>query len=285
MTAPRVLLFGASWTPDEQKRELCKLWARSLDVIAPECDVLVIDCNSPFRPGAFLRDLGFSECVTPVEKWDDEGVALMFAPREPMAFKGSTIAPRPIRTCGSFSGNIGHLSLGGGDGWGRSFCKGLEIALSSGYEYVVYLEPDLIFAPKVMPIVEKMRRCGVKAAAPMDTVYHFIANEIMFLDVAYLRESRFVERYDWANPPPLHYLTTPEKRCEDLLKDELWILPIRGLRNDHHMLTRENIGRRDKVFPLGLDYLTHCRDFALYEMFMQINGLLPAPAEPAETAA
>lgn len=279
--SPRTLLFGASWTPTEEKRELCRLWARSLDVIAPECDVLVIDCNSPFRPGAFLADQGF-----------------VFWTEYLADFDFTKLLPQPFKGVASFSDNIGHLSLGGGDGWGRSFCKGLEIAISSGYDYVVYLEPDLIFAPKVMPIVEKMQRCGVKAAAPMDTVYHFIANEIMFLDVAYLKESRFVERYDWANPPPLHYLTTPEKRCEDLLKDELWILPIRGLRNDHHMLTRDNIGRRDKVFPLGLDYLTHCRDFALYEMFMQINGLLgdaplqpsgdgllPAPAEPAETAA
>lgn len=276
MTAPRTLVFGCSWTPDEQKRELCKLWARSLDVIAPECDVLVIDCNSPFRPGAFLRDLGFQDVADSIGYWNEYTIKRTFAQRLLVGYDNGMVRTAPQRLAASFSDNIGHLSLGGGDGWGRSFCKGLEIAIVSGYDYVVYLEPDLIFAPKVMPIVEKMRRCGVKAAAPMDTVYHFIANEIMFLDVAYLKESRFVERYDWANPPPLHYLTTPEKRCEDLLKDELWILPIRGLRNDHHMLTRENIGRRDKVFPLGLDYLTHCRDFALYEMFMQINGLLPA---------
>lgn len=278
MTGTRTLIFGATWCANEEKRELAKLWARVLARTSPECDILVIDCDSPFRPGNFLKEEGFSHCTTPVEEWKPDDVAVMFAPRESIEFKGSVIEPTPLKLAASFSNNIGHLSLGGGDGWGRSFCKGLEIAIASGYDYVAYIEPDLLFAPPVMPIIEKMHRCGVKAAAPIDLVYHFIANEIMFLNVEYLKQSRFVERYDWANPPPLSRETVPEKRCEDLLADELFILPLRGIRNDHGQLTRHNIRDRNVIHPMGLSYVTHCQDFALYEIFMDMHGL----SEPVE---
>ena len=32
----------------------------------------------------------------------------------------------------SFGDNIGHLARGGRDGWGRAFCKGLEIGVDRG---------------------------------------------------------------------------------------------------------------------------------------------------------
>lgn len=258
MTGTRTLLFGCTWCPSEEKRELCRLWARVLAKTSPECDVLVIDCDSPFRPGNFLNEQGFTFWTTDLEQHG-----------YPKERRGE----EPLKAVASFADNIGHLSLGGGDGWGRSFCKGLEIAIASGYDYVAYIEPDLLFAPPVMPIIEKMHRCGVKAAAPIDLVYHFIANEIMFLNVDYLRESRFVERYDWANPPSLSRETVPEKRCEDLLADELFILPLRGIRNDHGAITRGNIRDRNAAWPMGIDYLTHAQDFALYEIFMAMHEL------------
>lgn len=260
MTGTRTLITAATWCPTEEKRELAKLWARGLAKTSPECDVLVIDCDSPFRPGAFLKAEGYL---------DVGGFDLI-----------DSLGKDWNRVVCTFPDNIGHLSLGGGDGWGRSFCKGIEIAIASGYDYVAYIEPDLLFAPPVMPIIEKMHRCGVKAAAPIDLVYHFIANEIMFLNVDYLRESRFVERYAWANPPPLSRETVPEKRCEDLLADELFILPLRGIRNDHGQLTRYNIRDRNVIHPMGLSYVTHCQDFALYEIFMDMHGL----SEPVEEA-
>ena len=250
MTGLRTLVFGASWCDTEEKRELCKLWARSMEKIAPECDILVIDCNSPFRPGAFLKPLGYIEAAV-----------------SPLCFPRNS----GNRVASSFADNIGHLSLGGQDGWGRSFCKGLEIAIAAKYDYVVYIEPDLLFAPKVMPIIEKMHRAGVKAACPIDFCYHFINNEIMFLNVDYIRDIDFVGKYDWQNPPPPPFDIVPERRCEKILADELFILSLRGARNDFHNIT---VGNLEQAFPLGVDWITHCRDFAIYETFARMKGLI-----------
>jgi len=47
--------------------------------------------------------------------------------------------PRKINFL-SFTNNVGHLSRGGQDGWGRAFCRGLGYAVEQGYDYVAHVE-------------------------------------------------------------------------------------------------------------------------------------------------
>jgi len=50
----------------------------------------------------------------------------------------------------------------------------------------------------------------------------------------------------------------------------LFTLPLRGIRNDFDRITANNLAFS---FPYGLDYLTHCKDFAIYERFLEMKGI------------
>jgi hypothetical protein len=157
--------------------------------------------------------------------------------------------------------NIGHLSRGGRDGWGRAFCAGIQYALDRDYEWVVHVETDLLFARPVADTLRKMTDSSVDAACPMAYPHPFAETALMFLRVPMLAYDRFVQRYDWENSPvtPL-----PEARCEEILGDALFYLPLKGHRNDLNQVTAKNMPR--------LDWLTHCTDPALYREFLRVNN-------------
>ena len=165
--------------------------------------------------------------------------------------------------------NIGHLSRTGQDGWGKAFCVGLEMAAQKGFDYVVHIETDLLFARPVAPIIDRMARFGVGAAAPMANPWHYIETALLFLDMRWVRESDFIARYDWEHSPaaPL-----PEQRVQAILADKLWALPLRGMRNDLGALTAGNMAGR---FPEGIDYLTHATP-ATFRAFLAMNDLQEA---------
>ena len=162
--------------------------------------------------------------------------------------------------------NIGHMGKTGVDGWGRAFSAGLSYAEQKGYDYAVHVETDLLFARPVAPIIEKMAAHQVRIAGPLAAPQQFLETALLFMDVAWVRESCLIERYDWATSP---LAPIPERRLEEMAGPELFCLPLRGCRNDHHSVTPQNI---DQVFPYGIDWLTHCRDLAVYRAFLRLNG-------------
>ena len=244
------LIVGASYTPTEEKRALAVLWAKVLEKLSPDPDILVIDCNSPFRPSAFLKPMSY------------ETVPL-------------TATSLPRRAVMSFRENVGHLSGGGKDGWGRSFSKAIEVAMACGYHWLAYIETDVLFSEPVTPIIKKMTRCDVKVACPPEYECHFAAHEISFYNVDYLRKIKFVEKYDWQTSRMWSTETReayrpPEKRWEEIFADDLFFLPIRGCRNGNGLITTENM---EVVYPMGLSWITHCRDFSVYEAFLKRNNI------------
>lgn len=166
----------------------------------------------------------------------------------------------------NLSPNIGHLSGGGRDGFGRAFCAGLDYAVDNEYDYVAQIDADILFAHPVRPVVERMCNAGVMVAAPMDFTYQFIENGLMFYYVPWLRSTGFTAAYDWENSTQTEF---PERKVERLCGDDLFILPYRGLRNDRGAVTPLNMRR---AFPFGLDYITHA-EFDLYRAFLALNGL------------
>ena len=61
-----------------------------------------------------------------------------------------------------FVENIGHLQSNGKEGWGRAFCRGVDLAVEAGYDYVVHIECDVLFNRPVDETIRKMAANGVK---------------------------------------------------------------------------------------------------------------------------
>lgn len=210
------LIFGTSYVHGAAAAETFWMWADVLTRVNPDTDLMVIDSCSP--------DFPMAKSDGHVGRWQ--------------LFQG-------------FSDNIGHLSRGGQDGWGRAFSQGLRTAIKRGYEWVVHIECDLLFARPVAEVIGKMARNGVRAAAPMAIPYQFIETALSFWNVAYLREIDLIGRYDWEHPPANSML--PEQRISDICAGEMFALPLRGFRND----MRRPASELPRLFPQGIDWIHH----------------------------
>ncbi len=232
---PRTLILSTCFVASPSMRDLIVMWAKLMDRLNPGMDILLIDSASPINPAKFLHVQGFREA--------EDGAW-------------------PSKMVWSFPDNVGHLSRGGKDGWGRAFCKGIELAVAhGGYDYVAYMDADILCRKPVSDVIEQMASHQIKITCPLDFTYQFAENGLCFLDLEWMLESKFCERYDWQNPVGL-----PEFRFEQLAGKEIWILPWRGLRNDHNRMTPQNLNG-------NLDYITHCQDMKTYTRFLEINGL------------
>lgn len=249
--ALKILIFGTCYVQNDARRDVTRWWAAIHNQRNLDCDVLLVDSNSPFEPQKFLKPFGFE--YEPIR----EDVPIRTAHRKVI----------------SFPDNIGHLNITQQDGWGRAMSTGFQAAIDGGYDYVFYNDGDILFAPQVRPIMERLAAKDVKVAAPMDVLYWFMENGLLFANVDYLRDIDFIGRYDWSSRGSMAMggpLSAPEYVFEQIFGDEFWALPLRGLRNDYNQLSVTNI---EESFFYGLDYVTHCADPALYLAFMKRNGI------------
>lgn len=222
----RALIFGTSYVDTQEKRYLFGEWCKLIRRMNPAADIIVVDSASPSLDVPIAR--------------------------------ANRIA---ILTLGD---NIGHLAGGGQDGWGRAFARGLFHGVEGGYDHIVHIECDVLFAQPVDTVLRKMLEWGVPAAAPMAAPYQFIETGLIFLSTAYLAKTNFIQRYDWENAPR-HPM--PETRVVDILGSGLFALPLRGLRNDIGGVTASNIS---KLFPDGIDWITHAEP-AIVRRFLEMN--------------
>ncbi|RVD14303.1 MAG: methyltransferase domain-containing protein [Mesorhizobium sp.] len=215
---PRILVFGTTYVDSEEKQRLAGRWeALHRKVNGWAVDLLLVDSASP------VPLLAVEEGA---EKY-------------------------------AFPDNIGHLARGGKDGWGRAFCKGLEMAIDGQYDYVVHIEGDSLFSKPVLPIIRKMMADGVKAATvPVEGTKRqetgWAETGLMFFSVDYLWQSKFIERYDWWNRKARPF---PEQAVFDLIGGDLHMLPLKAERGDRGQITAENAAE--------LDWITHCPPEAL----------------------
>jgi len=236
------LLFGTFYVDSPDRDALTDLWKRLHLALNDDCDVLAVDSHSP------------------IKKFED------WPPYD---------GKRHRRMYFSFPDNIGHLSRPkvtlGRDGWGRAFCKGLEVACELGYEYVAHIEGDSLFRLCVSDVVKQMKTEGIDCAS---TNVHglrtpgldkqWIETGLLFFSTDYLRRSRFIERYNWperqASPTPERYirLTILEKDLDD---KQLRIMPWKALRADKNQITKDNVS------SLNLDWITHQHDSAQQDVY------------------
>lgn len=222
----RTLILGTSHIHGSAAAETFRIWADLTLRLNPGTDILVVDSASPM-------ELPY------------------FAP--PLKYR---LLPD----------NIGHLSRGGRDGWGRAFMTGAEHAIERDYDWMVNIECDLLFARPVAETIGKMARHGVLCAAPMAYPYQFTETALSFWSVPYLLMSGLVERYDWENPPLNGLL--PEQRIDAICAAEMFALPLRGMRNDQ----RVSPDQLRAMFPHGIDWIHHA-DLPVLRRFLEMNGL------------
>lgn len=227
----RILIFGTSYVGDYGRREIVSLWARLTRKLNPDVDMLLIDSASPVDLAPIMKESRIN------------------------VFQ--------------FGDNPGHFNVTGKDGWGRSFCKGVEFAIHQGYDYTVALDTDLLFVKPVTPIIEKMHECGIKVAMPMAYPYAFTETALFFANVDYLREIDFGTKYDWEHPPPQTRETIPERRVERIFGDDLFCLYLRGYRNHANTAKWDNF--EEKIYPYGGEWYHGGNDIGLYHRFLRMN--------------
>src|SRR5260221_10014685 len=202
----RVLVFGTAYCGSAQKLRLLEQWAESLQRIAPDFDHLAVDSSSPvFDTSAlpFLSRFGARRVIPP----------------EPTPL---VVGRRSVIT---FPDNVGHLSAGGRDGWGRAFSQGLLCAIAGGYDYVVHVEGDLLTRLDLAKICRMMQDRGIPALAAITPNLGWAETGLVFLKVDFLRDVQLVERYGWATRPARPY---PEGVLGELLGEDLFLKVWRG---------------------------------------------------------
>jgi hypothetical protein len=236
------LLFGTFYVDSPDRSNLTDLWEKlHLTLNGGDCDFLAVDSQSP------IKKLG---------DWT--------------LYDGT----RHHKMYFNFPDNIGHLSRPkvtiGRDGWGRAFCKGLEIACELGYDYAVHIEGDSLFRLKVVDIVRQMQAEGIDCASTnVSGMKHkgmeqqWIETGLMFFSTDYLRRSNFTKRYDWPNRRPA---PTPERYIRmwilnELNSKQLRLMSWKALRADKNQITVDNI------IALDLDWVTHQHDSAQQDVY------------------
>ena len=240
----RVLVFGTSYCASPQKLRLLDQWAEALQRIAPEFDHLVIDSQSPvFNTTAepFLSRFGLARTI----------------PTDPVPIVAGH------RSVISFPDNIGHLSAGGRDGWGRAFTQGLLCGLAGAYDYVIHVEGDLLTRLDLPKVCRMMGERRIEALAAVTPNLGWLETGLVFLNVDFLRRSRLVERYDRSRRAARPY---PEIVLGELLGDDLFLQLWRGSKDDTGLL-------RYRI--IDLHWLTKTKEPAAYNAFMS-GGAWPA---------
>ncbi len=124
---------------------------------------------------------------------------------------------------------------------------GFQTAIDSGYDRVVYLEMDLLFARPLQQAFDMM----TKPAACLPLIDHgkFPETGLFIADCKDMAAREFVRKYDWKGP------TSPEGELRQwkIYGDDLQFLPFPGCR-DQARTRPENL-RRD--WPDGIAWITH----------------------------
>jgi hypothetical protein len=246
--APSILIIHTIYADSQPRVNLLDQCLTIDDRINADCDVLVVDSQSPLQLP--LANHG-------------EWVALPASPDL-----------RAHRMLFNFPDNIGHLSRRNGrDGWGRATCKGLEAAINGGWDYTFVIEGDSLFRLPVRPIVEQMAKDSTKVISIPVTgatgagSNKWVETGLMAFNVEWLRTKNFVGQYDW---PRRKAAPTPEIVVRNIVWRDLKWMPWKGMRKDKNQITVENLD------SLNLDWITHCnRDAdggaAIYDKFMELN--------------
>jgi SAM-dependent methyltransferase len=249
---PRTLIFATTYVDCEDRAKLTDHWLTLTSRLNPDCDLMLVDSASPWPELIDEKRHGRFE-----------------------AYASGATSRRMLHR---FADNVGHLSRGGRDGWGRAFCFGLQAAIDCGYDYVAHIEGDSLFRLPITPIVRRMREENVDVASvPVKGMTRdmpgWVETGLMVFRTRYLVESDFIAKYDW---PHRKESPTPELVVGRLVGNRIKLMPWRAWRGDKNEINHRN------VLSLDLDWITHCHsDVWVYDRF--VAGLVPDRPDPVGT--
>ena len=246
----RTLIFATTYVNCEDRAKLTDHWLTLTSRLNPDCDLMLVDSASPWPKLIDEERHGRFETYAP----------------------GATGRRMLYR----FADNVGHLSRGGRDGWGRAFCFGLRAAIDGGYDYVAHIEGDSLFRLPMTPIVRRMREENIDVASvPVKGMKRdmpgCVETGLMVFRTHYLVESDFIAKYDW---PRRKGGPMPELVVAWLIGTRVKLMPWRAWRGDRNEITHRN------VLDLDLDWVTHCHDVWVYDRF--VAALVPDRPDPLE---
>lgn len=224
----RILIFATTYIQTEEQARLFDQWVVVNRLRNADCDMLAVDSCSPLRDRVAI----YSPEVQIID----------------------------------FADNIGHLARGGGDGWGRAFCAGIEWAIRQKYDYVVHVEGDSLFRLSVKTICEQMANEYIVA---LGTPVHgtkrvengWVETGLMFFATNFLKETKFVESYDWQDISDKKYPHTPEAVIYEILGAALEMTTWKTIRDDKEHLTVDNVK--------DYDWVTHTSP-EVYDSFVKV---------------
>jgi predicted SAM-dependent methyltransferase len=221
-TSP-LLIFATTYVDSDARQTLTEQWLELTSALNPGAPLLLVDSASPLPLVS--------------EAWKKQHPSVQYRVFD-------------------FGDNVGHLSRGGKDGWGRAFCKGLEIAVEEGFTYVAHVEGDSLLRLPVDGLIDQMLQaqrecCTTKVSGMKKDIAGWIETGLMVFKTAYVRDSGFIQNYNWK---ARRVAPTPEIVIANLIKSDVFLLPIKAVRGDKHQITHDN------VLSLGLDWITHCHN-------------------------
>lgn len=257
----KVLIFGTMYLDSQEMTDKVKLWLENISNIVVNLeetknDSVVVrndviwNYQKVDNADTFEYDWILIDSDSPKEYTDQLGIEYRSVD-DP--FKPNTII--------SFNDNIGHLSREGKDGWGRAFCKGIELAINNGYEWCFHVESDLIFNPLRNTLSELFNYLKSRDAYPKvfssvcESIYTKpIETGLILMECDYLKNIDFINKYNWKITDRL---PRPEERIKNIFKN--YAIAWYGFRaNDCYNLSVESIRK--------CDYLTHCSNKMLEDL-------------------
>lgn len=208
----RILIFGTVYCDTTEKYKLAQQWVELHRRINPSCDLVLVDSSSPIALDAL------NEHAQVLQMGD----------------------------------NIGHLSRGGKDGWGRAFCEGMTWALQYKYDWIVHIEGDSLCRLNIERICKFADRQGIDAmSVPVRGTKRdekdWIETGIMMLRAPFVRRHRLIEMYDWKDCDSKRYPYTPEWVLRYLLGHHLTMGSWRNIRDDVGIVTPQNVHDYDWI--------------------------------------
>jgi SAM-dependent methyltransferase len=252
MAKLKTLIFATTYVDCEDRAKLTDHWLTLTSRLNPDCDIMLVDSASPWPELIDEKRHGRFETYA----------------------SGAT----GRRMVHRFADNVGHLSRGGRDGWGRAFCFGLQAAIDGGYDYVAHIEGDSLFRLPITPIVRRMREeCVDVTSVPVKGMKRdipgWVETGLMVFGTRYLVEADFIAKYDW---PHRKESPTPELVVARLVGNRIKLMPWRAWRGDRNEINHRN------VLDLDLDWITHCHnDVWVYDRF--VAALVPELPDPVGT--
>ena len=196
----------------------------------PDCDIAIIDSASQIPPMGFLPGDWKAQRIL-----HDDHVPVIDGKNTLLGFHDAI-------------GHPYHDKLRERSGPCRAWMKGIECAIVSGYERIVYYEYDLLCRRPVADAFNQMKVPVGTGGRPLGEQFDEVG--LFYANVDYLWRSKFVERYNWRGP------TTPlgEIRMMALLDAD-------GARQVHHYPGQLRLRVWDHASP-GLAHPRQARDAA-----------------------